>query len=272
MSHFAVLVLLNEQFPIDVNKAEALIEGPLAPYSEHIEVVPYEKDCYCVGLKARNSAREIAEVEVGKTIAEFRDEYWAMPEDKRPEFDEYIKPLTEAKDRLEKEHELYNKPDPECEDCEGSGKRLSTYNPNSQWDWYQVGGRWTGVYSGYEPEKDPKNIETCFICGGTGVRYDDVVQGKCNGCSGKGTRVSWPTGWKNHPGDILPVAEIIKVYEEKGPLFAVLTPESEWIESGKMGWWGMVSDEKDEDVWKKQFKTVLEKYKDSVGVVVDCHI
>ena len=24
--------------------------------------------------------------------------------------------------------------------------RLTTYNPNSKWDWYEVGGRWTGYF------------------------------------------------------------------------------------------------------------------------------
>jgi hypothetical protein len=46
------------------------------------------------------------------------------------------------------------------------------------WDWYQIGGRWTGAHDGYDPESDPEN-------------------------SGK-----WPTEWKRYSGDIIPVQSI----------------------------------------------------------------
>ena len=29
------------------------------------------------------------------------------------------------------------------------------YNPDGLWDWFQIGGRWTGVLSGYRPQEDP---------------------------------------------------------------------------------------------------------------------
>ena len=53
-----------------------------------------------------------------------------------------------------------------------------TMEPYSQetgqgmWDWYQVGGRFTGVYSGYNPNTDPANSATCDLCRGTGKRHD----------------------------------------------------------------------------------------------------
>ena len=37
-------------------------------------------------------------------------------------------------------------PDPKCEECHGSGKVKSTYNKNAKWDWYEVGGRWSGYF------------------------------------------------------------------------------------------------------------------------------
>ena len=36
---------------------------------------------------------------------------------------------------------------------------ISTYNPNSKWDWYSVGGRW----SGYLPLKDGTFVDTAFV-------------------------------------------------------------------------------------------------------------
>lgn len=52
--------------------------------------------------------------------------------------------------------------------------------------------------------------------------------------------------------------------------FALVTPEGEWIEKGRMGWWACVSDEKDN--WPEIESQVLGKYPDHKVVVVDCHI
>lgn len=83
------------------------------------------------------------------------------------------------------------------------------------WDWYQIGGRWTGVLSGYDPEKDEANIEECWLCNGTGVRTDavGVANGMperqyCNGCDGKGKKAKWPTSWAKHEGDIATIESV----------------------------------------------------------------
>lgn len=84
-------------------------------------------------------------------------------------------------------------------------------NPRSFWDWWQIGGRWTGYLSDYDPNLDPNNIETCTPCGGSGTRPDGVerfgaewaeANNGCNGCNGTGMRISWPTQWAKHEGDI----------------------------------------------------------------------
>lgn len=98
--------------------------------------------------------------------------------------------------------------------------------PNEQnggfWDWYQIGGRWSGTLDGYEPEADPKNIVVCDQCNGTGLRTDAVGEQlraadpeyKCNGCQGKGKHAAWPTQWATHPGDIVPIESVTdKAYE-----------------------------------------------------------
>jgi hypothetical protein len=97
------------------------------------------------------------------------------------------------------------------------GNVLSTSNPEGIWDWYQVGGRWTGFLDGYDPEQDPKNIQKCEICGGTGKRTDEVGQMAreqnpdytCNGCQGKGSRAKWPTSWADHAGDVEPMTSVL---------------------------------------------------------------
>jgi len=72
-------------------------------------------------------------------------------------------------------------------------------NPNAKWDWWQVGGRYSGKFSpGYDPETDPNHQETCWLCRGTGKRIDMVVENGCNGCQGKGISTKWPTQWIAH--------------------------------------------------------------------------
>ena len=44
-------------------------------------------------------------------------------------------------------------------------------------------------------------------------------------------------------------------------------------ESASMGWWGMTSDDKEEDVWNKEFKEYLDSVGDDVEIsVIDFHI
>lgn len=54
--------------------------------------------------------------------------------------------------------------------------------------------------------------------------------------------------------------------------FAVIKNEK-WYEKGEMGWWGCVSDEKNQDEWNKEFnKLVYDLPDDVLLTIVDCHI
>jgi hypothetical protein len=55
--------------------------------------------------------------------------------------------------------------------------------------------------------------------------------------------------------------------------FCFVTEDGEWHESASMGWWGMTSDDKEEDVWNKEFKEYLDSVGDDVEIsVIDFHI
>ena len=43
--------------------------------------------------------------------------------------------------------------------CDKNGNIYSTYNPESKWDWYVVGGRWDG----YIPTKSDKYVNQCTV-------------------------------------------------------------------------------------------------------------
>jgi hypothetical protein len=105
------------------------------------------------------------------------------------------------------------------------GSIFSTSNPNGFWDYYQIGGWYTGIHDNYDPIKDPENFETCFLCHGTGFRIDDAGRlarkedptYTCNGCGEydienhkwtlskdrkPGISVKYPTNWVKHDGDV----------------------------------------------------------------------
>jgi len=134
---------------------------------------------------------------------------------------------------------------PGTEDIDAAIERLmKPYDENgewgrdgSRWDWYQRGGRFTGLLDPtYEPEKDPRNIEVCDLCGGTGDRaswrHEDRTSqhpSGCNGCSGTGRSVKWPTQWVTVESDLAPVRTIDPAKLEWLP--AVLTPDGGWHEA-----------------------------------------
>ncbi len=151
---------------------------------------------------------------------------------------------------------------------------------DGKWDWWCVGGRWSGSLAGLDPQKDPDNFERCFLCGGTGTRPGGREQfgeewvrgcGGCNGCHGRGRSLKFPSHFKN-VGNVVPLSELMPRFEEKLCPFAVLTPAGEWIERGKMGWWAMVSGEKNRAEWTEEVRTVYGRFPESVAVLVDCHV
>jgi hypothetical protein len=87
----------------------------------------------------------------------------------------------------------------------GVAEALEPTGDGLKWDWYQIGGRWTGLFDGYRPDDDSKLMETCTWCDGTGKRNDS----RCNGCDGTGKRTKWPTDWPIRPmADSIPCAKL----------------------------------------------------------------
>ena len=134
-----------------------------------------------------------------------------------------------------------------------------------EWDWYQVGGRWTGFFDGYKPEDDPTNIETCNLCAGTGTRKDMKVENGCNGCQGKGKRVKWPTEWETRPGDTI---ETSKLTEENIKKAYAVVDRTGWHGGERYIPWG--------DGMKGKFQRMPKPpvdwaKKHRCATIVDCH-
>lgn len=110
MSHSTVLVIGEDP------------EAMLAPYSEELEVEPYRK------YEEEQSPRDHWLMKVAREDGGLGDDCgW-------PEFAAFV-------------NKRYDDEDPYLYDEELDRiYRMTTYNPKSRWDWYQLGGRWTGFF------------------------------------------------------------------------------------------------------------------------------
>lgn len=130
-------------------------------------------------------------------------------------------------------------------------------NPRGLWDWYQIGGRYSGRLSGYNPGADPALTEVCWLCNGTGLRNDELGRRfraqnpdyTCNGCSnspaGPGRMAMWPSQWPRHHGDVMSALEFTSKLAEwtDGQMpYAIFTHGSEAV-TIKERWTG--------DEWEK---------------------
>lgn len=78
------------------------------------------------------------------------------------------------------------------------------------WDWWALGGRWSGTLSGYDPYTDPVNQKRCWLCDGTKLRNDELgkqareanPEYTCNGCSGTGLMTVHPSEFVPHDGNV----------------------------------------------------------------------
>lgn len=95
--------------------------------------------------------------------------------------------------------------------CSKNNKYGYWANPNTKWDYWNLGGRWSGLLTGEDITENPENYEICYLCKGTGYRNDHIAQSfrkeelfSCNGCSGFGKRLK-------HPSSCIPVQNQIQI-------------------------------------------------------------
>lgn len=171
-------------------------------------------------------------------------------------------------------------PDKDCPDCDGEGSYESNYNPDARWDFWIIGGRWSGFFDlSYDPNRNPDNWEFCSICGGTGFRNDSVgrearkkdASYTCNACGNArkygaplGYRIKWPTEWNIVEGDTITADEYIDIIKNNEFLLpnTIITPDGTWIDS----------DEHSDSEWKKTVLKALSENNRSVAVACDLHM
>ena len=112
---------------------------------------------------------------------------------------------------------------------------------NGFWDWWQIGGRFTGLFSGYDPEKDPAN-------------------------AGADGRIRWPTEWVSHAGDVVRAGSVKADKTGEVPCYTFVGPET----AAHRRVWDSDRRIKDPD-FDRNVMECLSKHPDDLIVVVDYH-
>ena len=181
MSHFTVLIIGED------------IEGKLAPYDEGLEVTPY------ICLKREELERERKEmIEKAKN----------PPEGTSIDYSVYKEGMSLA-EFCKAYHD---------EEVDKEGNLLTTYNPKSKWDWYEIGGRWKGMLMMKSGEKRDQ------------LRVNQLHLDQ----------------------------KIVNIRDNLFYTFAVITQDGVWHEMGTMGWWACSSETDEEtdeerDKWIKSY-------------------
>lgn len=183
-------------------------------------------------------------------------------------------------------------------DQKGRLYRMTTYNRNAKWDWYEVGGRWRGYFL----LKDGTRADQCR----KGDVDAEAMMAQCE----KAARERWAayakaiegtppherwsesnaktyheqsrvkalaeaglTEFLSGSADDYPDTEAEMVAQWRAKAFCpfALLVDGEWHERGNMGWFACVSNERDD--WPQEFARLWAKVPDDARLtLVDCHI
>ena len=170
--------------------------------------------------------------------------------------------------------------DEDFEVDEEVGKQGYWENPNSKWDWWQVGGRWSGSIK----TKDGRKVDSCRLkeidlspnqaVYNHAIRFWEInVEGQ--DLRPDEDRVDYLNFYKpQYYIDSFGVKEAYAAHEAAFLTYAMVTPDGAWHGKGEMGWFGISDQTKDSiSTYQESFKKALEESdQDHFLTVVDCHI
>ena len=154
---------------------------------------------------------------------------------------------------------------------ENVGELLEPYNENTEVDWYMRGmvstddiNQFMEYYWGKHPDQRELPLEKLYALHGndwhgTGAKWEFTPAGV----------EAWST---YNPKSKWDYYTIIGTSLPDFVPFSFVTPDGEWHTKGKMGWWAISWDEKDDQEWEKEYKAAVEKYRTRQHTIVDIHI
>lgn len=264
MSHYTVALVLpanglpsaDETPLLDHRDVEQLVDEMLAPYDETASVEPYSEtlDGFHLALLvkiAREKGLLLVPDDLGEQPADLREaQAWMDALVSRVG----IGALLEACSAVSHEEELHL-------DEAGRIAHRTTVNPQGRWDWFVIGGRWSGKF-------DPSRGRDVLRIGeidwtalerqarvSAGEEWENLTRLTPERVAGRSRDEFIETGWATH----LPTA-------------ALLTGEG-WREPSRIGWFGSSYNETmSESDWAKHWiETIRDQDEDAVLVLVDCH-
>ena len=162
-------------------------------------------------------------------------------------------------------------------------KELDAYgfynNPNTKWDWWEIGGRWHNELRLKQGER----------CDQAQVRDVDFSQ---NAAAAAAAQRFWevfvegqPLTEDENPEDFKSIFSKEYYIDQYGAketyvkmksgfsCWAFLTPDGEWRENGRMGWFGIGDDTKESRArFSLELERMLKSSPDLWITIVDCHI
>ena len=273
MSHYAVAVFLAP----DGKDLEEL----LAPFDENLHVPHYisKADIIARARKEIEDYKNGTYAEYLKDPASYVAKYGNKPD--------HIKYIT-------KEFPMkLNWTDEDCyldgiryyeeEDIKPDGSVFSDYNPNSKWDWYEIGGRFSDVVpikdGGYSNEASMRDVninhrdENAYK---KALRFWQLyVDGQEPVTEEDEELLKFVWYKKEYYAERYENAEEYAAWVSGFTFYAALLPTGEWLEPGQMGWWGVShATAEDDKAWHKKVKEILKQAQDNDWeiTIVDCHI
>lgn len=293
MSHFSVAVFTKYNGDT--------VDELLAPYDENIVVVPYIK--YTKEELIQIGRKEILDYK-NTTYAKYLSDPKAYEASvANNSHMEYIKNIFPKKLGLSDE-EIYQSQIQLYDEgkIDKNGNIYSTRNPSSKWDWYVVGGRFSGhlkLKGGAEGQmgerswtnEDKEILKNRADIARVGnidfspyqeyydiaiLEWELVVDKRLPKSEREIDFVSKSFFYK--PQYYIDKYKNKEQFAEISSFFtthAVITPEGNWHETGEMGMWGTSSATNEEELewalnYKKQFIDTADK--DWTLTIVDCHI
>lgn len=193
-----------------------------------------------------------------------------------------------------------------------NGNHLTTYNPNSRWDWYSIGGRWRNLLLTNKENEDvisETSLEDLMNKGANltkkapegykwvdGARIKDIdfkkaiefentyqkairfwetyIEGQEPVTEEEKEDIKWAYYKKEYYIERYGTKENYAKMQSTFTCWALLD-ETGWHEKGKMGWWAMADDTKESEVlFTEKFTETINKpeNQEKYLIIVDCHI
>ena len=134
MSHFSLAVFTKD--------SNFNLDEIMEPYDENKMIAPY---ILVTKEEAIQNKRKFYESQYQNCFLPWQKDPMAYESRHSAEHIKDIKTLPEL--MKQSDEQIYQNviSDYTEEEIDADGNILSTYNPNSKWDWYEVGGRWRGL-------------------------------------------------------------------------------------------------------------------------------